>query len=86
MSGNWILNLVQAKKLEIDVARALLIQCANASRHIKELELHEEHLEQQAVRKAQEEANLLLGGTLSAQNKYEEVDAFLKQFETPQHR
>ena len=77
---------MQAKQLEMDVARALLIQCANAIIHIKELEPHEDHLEQEAVRKAQQEANILLGGTLSAQNKYEEVDAFLKQFETPQHR
>ena len=57
---NWIFNLVQLQKLDIEVAKALLLQCANASRHIRELELNEKHLEDAAVRKAQEEALRLL--------------------------
>ena len=82
----WILNLVQSQKLEQDVARVLLVQCANASRHIKELELHEMHLEQEAVRIAQAEAYRLLGIILKSQQVYPEAEAFVKQFETPLHR
>ena len=82
----WILNLVQAKKLDSDQAKALLVQCANASRHLKELEVHEAHLEAQAVEKAQEEAQRLLGGTLKESKRFAEVDAFLEQFLTPLHR
>ena len=86
VSPNWILNLVQSKKIEVELARALLVQCVNASRHIRELEAHEVHLEQEAVRKAQQEGMRLLGGTLKAQKKYSEVDAFLQQFDTALHR
>ena len=83
---NWILNLVQSRKLEIDIARTLLVQCVNASRHVKELEAHERHLEEEAVQKAQAEAYRLLGATLKQQKTYEEADAFVKQFAAPAHR
>ena len=86
VSPTWVLNLVQAQKLEADVARALLVQCASGSRHIRELDLHEGHLEQAAVKKAQEESQRLLGSTLKPSKHYAEVVAFIKQFETPLHR
>ena len=51
VNPTWILNLVQARKLDTYVANALLVQCANASRHIRELEMHEGHLEEEAVKR-----------------------------------
>ena len=83
---NWFLNLVQSKKLTIPVARMLLVQCANASRQIKELEAHETHLEEEAVRKAQEEAGRLLKGSLKAHKSFPEVDCFVGQFREALHR
>ena len=41
VNPTWILNLVQARKLDTDVAKALLVQCSNASRHILDLEMHD---------------------------------------------
>ena len=83
---NWILNLVQNKKLETDVAKALLVQCASASRHIKELELHEAHLEEEAVKHAQEAASRLLQGSLKPQKTYPAVEIFKRQFDQAIHR
>ena len=68
------------------MARALLVQCANASRHLKELELHETHLEQGQAQKAQDEALRVLAGTLKPSKRYGQVEKFLQQFESPHHR
>ena len=86
MQPNWILNLVQSKKLETDVAQALLVQCVNSSRHIRELEVHEEYLQKAAVEKAREEAFRMLTPTLRPSKSYPVVDEFRKQFECPRHR
>ena len=83
---NWILNLVQSQKLETDVAKMLLVQCVNASRHIRELDLHAVHLEEIAVKKAHEEAIRLLSTTIKPSRKYPEVERFVEQFATPLHR
>ena len=68
------------------MAKALLVQCASASRHIRELELHEAHLEEEAVKKAQEEASRLLQGGLKPQKSYPEVEIFMRQFDEALHR
>ena len=68
------------------MARALLVQCANSSRHIRELDLHEVHLEQALVKKAQEEALRVLEGTLKPSKRYPQVGKFLQHFESPHHR
>ena len=86
VNPTWILNLVQARKLDMDVAKALLVQCANASRHIRELEMNDVHLEEQAVKREQERAHRLLASSLKPQKTYEKVNEFLRQFETPLHR
>ena len=52
MNPTWIMNLLQAEKLERDTARALLVQCVGASRHVRELDLHEAELEKVAVQNA----------------------------------
>ena len=86
VNPTWIMNLVQARKLDKDVAKALLVQCANASRHIRELEMHDVHLEEEAVKREQERAYRLLASSLKPQKTYEKVQQFLRQFETPLHR
>ena len=86
VSPTWILNLVQGKKLEPTAARALLVRCANGSRHVKELEAHEAHLEEEAVQKAEEEAQRLLSDTLKPSKQYPLVNAWIKQFEKARHR
>ena len=68
------------------MAKALLVQCANASRHIKELDLHEAQLEEEAVKEAMQEAQRLLENTLRPQKTYREVEIFMNQFEQAQHR
>ena len=86
VSPTWILNLVQGKKLEPTAARALLVRCANGSRHVKELEAHEAHLEEEAVQKAEDEAQRLLSDTLKPSKQYPLVNAWIKQFDKPRHR
>ena len=86
VNPTWILNLVQARKLDMDVAKALLVQCANASRHIRELEMREGHLEEQAVKREEERAYRLLASRLKPQKTYEKVNEFLRKWETPLHR
>ena len=86
VAPTWILNLVQAKKLDLDVAKALLVQCANASRDIRELELHEAYMEEEAVKIAQERAYRLLATSLKPQKSYTEAETFVRQFDTPLHR
>ena len=68
------------------MAKALLVQCASASRHIKELELHEAHLEEEAVKHAQEAASRLLQGSLKPQKTYPAVEIFKRQFDQAIHR
>ena len=80
------MNLVQAEKLDVGPARALLIRCANASRQLAELDLHEAHLERVAVEAAVKEAQELIAGSLKAQKRYPEVEAFLNQFKNPMQR
>ena len=82
----WIMSLVQASKLASGAARELLVRCVNASRHLKELELHEAELEKEAVSQAMAEAERLLSTRLKKQKCYEQVQAFLDQFQEPMHR
>ena len=86
VNPTWILNLVQARKLDMDVAKALLVQCANASRHIKELEMQEVYQGEQAVKLEQERASRLLAPSLKPQKFYQKAQDFLRQFDTPLHR
>ena len=74
------------QKMETDVAKALLVQCANASRHIRELEIHDAHLEEEAVRRVQENCSRLLSVTLKPPKTYPQVDIFMRQFEEALHR
>ena len=62
------------------------MRCANGSRHVKELEAHEAHLEEEAVQKAEDEAQRLLGDTLKPSKQYPVVNAWIKQFDKPRHR
>ena len=82
----WIMSLVQASKLPTRAARELLVRCVNASRHVKELEQHEEELEKEAVKLAMAEASSLLNNSLKKQKFYEKAEAFTRQFEEPRHR
>ena len=68
------------------MAKALLVQCASASRHIRELELHEAHLEEEAVKQAQEAASVLLRVGLKPQKTFPEVEIFVRQFDEALHR
>ena len=68
------------------MARALLVQCANASRYIRELELHEGHLEEVAVKMSQEEGSRLLGSSLKPLKSYPEVQTVGRQFDRDLHR
>ena len=86
VNPTWIMNLVQGNKLGIDCARQLLVQCVNASRHIKDLEAYDEEMEKLAVREMALDAARQLGGTLKAQKTYPKVQAFLNQFKKPRHR
>ena len=70
VNPNWILNLVQSDKLDTTSARKLIVRCANGSRHYRELETHEVHLEQEAIMKAEQEAQRLLGNTLRPSKQY----------------
>ena len=86
VNPNWILNLVQSDKLDTTSARKLIVRCANGSRHYRELETHEVHLEQEAIMKAEQEAQRLLGNTLRPSKQYAEVDTWLQQYATARHR
>ena len=82
----WIMSLVQGGKLATDAARDLLVRCVNASRHVKELEHHEQELEKEAVKQAMAEAESLLSQGLKKQKFYEQADVFVRQFDEPLHR
>ena len=82
----WILSLVQAGKLPTRAARELLVRCVNASRHVKELEVHEQELEKEAVKLAMAEAQRLLSQNIKKQKLYDKADVFVRQFEEPLHR
>ena len=86
VNPQWIMNLVQADKLEIGPAHDLLVKCVNGSRHIKELQAYDQEMEKIAVKQAVAEAGQLLGGTLKEQKHYPKVQAFINQFKKPRHR
>ena len=86
VNPQWILNLVQGQKLDVASAHDLMVQCVNASRHIKDLQAYDLEMEKLAVKQAIVEAERLLGGTLKEQKKYPKVQAFLNQFKEPRHR
>ena len=86
VNPNWIMSLVQASKLPTSAAREFLVKCVNASRHVKELELHEQELEKKAVQEAMAEAERSLSQQIEKQKSYERVVIFLKQFQEPLHR
>ena len=86
VNPQWIVNLVQAHKLDTANAHDLLVQCVNGSRHIKDLQAYDQEMEKLAVRKAVLDAARQLGGTLKEQKVYPKVQAFLNQFKKPRHR
>ena len=86
VAPSWIMSLVQADKLSIKAARELLVRCVSASRHVKELEQYEMELEKDAVKEAMAEAQILLSRQLKKQKLYEQVQAFMSQFDVAQHR
>ena len=86
VNPQWIVNLVQAHKLNIANAHDLLVQCVNGSKHIKDLQAYDQEMEKLAVRKAVLDAARQLGGTLKEQKVYPKVQAFLNQFKKPRHR
>ena len=82
----WIMSLVQGGKLATEPARNLLVRCVNASRHVKELEQHEQELEKEAVKQAMAEAERLLSQRLKKQEVFAEAEAFVRQFDEALHR
>ena len=86
VNPQWIMNLVQADKLDIASAHGLLVKCVNAARHIKDLQAYDQENEKLAVKQAVAEAERLLGGSLKEQKQYPKVQVFLNQFKKPRHR
>ena len=86
VNPQWIVNLVQAHKLDVSIAHDLLVKCVNGSRHIKDLEAYDQEMEKIAVQQAVKEAERLLGATLKEQKRYPLVQAFLNQFKKARHR
>ena len=86
VNPQWIMNLVQANKLDVPIAHDLLVKCVNGSKHLKDLQFYDQGMEQLAVKNAIVEAARLLGGSLKEQRKYPKVQAFLNQFTKPRHR
>ncbi len=86
VSASWIMNLLQARKITTDTARGLLIQCCNASRWLKELDLLEEEQERQAVEAAVRSCQEALASKLHAWKTFKEVDAWLQQYHELLHR
>ena len=74
------------EKMETDVAKALLVQCANASRHIKELDVYEFMMEEAAVKRAVVDSTRMLSKSLKPQKTYPEVETFVRQFDQARHR
>ena len=74
------------EKMETDVAKALLVQCANASRHIKELDVYEFMMEEAAVKRAVVDSTRMLSKSLKPQKTYPEVETFVRQFDQALHR
>ena len=52
VNPQWIVNLVQAHKLDASIAHDLLVKCVNGSRHIKELQAYDQEMEKIAVKHA----------------------------------
>ena len=50
------MNMVQGSKMRVDDARDLLVQCKNASRWLRELDIVEQEEEKIAVREAMAKA------------------------------
>ena len=64
VEGSWIMNMVQANKMRMTHGRDLLIQCKNASRWLRELDIVEQEEEKVAVREAMARAQELLSPSL----------------------
>ena len=62
VNPQWIMNLVQANKLDVASAHDLLVQCVNGSRHIKDLQAYDQEMEKLAVRRAVLDAAWQPGG------------------------
>ena len=86
VNPQWIMNLVQANKLDIANAHDLLVQCVNGSKQIKYLQAYDQEMEKIAVRKAVLDAARQLGGTLKEQKTHPKVQAFHNQYKKPRHR
>ena len=86
VNPSWIMNLLQAGKMDIPRARDLLVQCRNASRWLRELDITDAEEEKRAVREAMARAEALLNPALSKFKRYSVVDEFQKQFDEPKHR
>ena len=86
VNPNWIMSLVQAQKLKTHEARKLLVQCVNASRHLKDLDNYDVEQEKIAVQQAMAGAECVLTQNLKKQKVFAEAEAFVRQFEQPLHR
>ena len=86
VNPTWILNLFQSQKVTCVVARRLLVQCVNASRHRAELDSYEAALEKLAVEQAAADAAEQLKTVLREQKTYPEAKAFVEQFKEVAHR
>ena len=86
VNPQWIVNLVQAHKLDVSIAHDFLVKCVNGSKHIKDLQAYDQEMEKIAVKQAVKEAERLLGATLKEQKRYPLVQAFLNQFKKAMHR
>ena len=87
VNANWIMQLVQSKKLSIEKGRDLVGECGvGAIRCIHELEMMEAEEERRAYRHAQTKAATYLATKQKAFKQYSIVDAWLEQYKVMSER
>lgn len=87
VNPNWIMNLLQSRKVTVALARKLVLQCCNGSvRLLRELDVLEAEEEKEAIRRCQAEATLALQGDLCTWKTFPEVAAWARQYDLMQHR
>ena len=86
VNPSWIMNMLQGKKITMTDARELLVQCRNASRWLKEIDIVEQEEEKAAVMAAMAKAQELLKPSLLKFRNYKVVDDFVAQFQHAKQR
>ena len=87
VDGKWIMNLVQASKLDIATARQLILKCAcGARRFLDELSLSEKELERQTVQSARVDALTSLMSTNKPFKTFADVENWKAQYAQVQWR